>query len=33
MLGKLPINIQQNLMNNNKEDASPEEKKSFLHRR
>ena len=33
LFGKLLINIQQDLKNNLKEDASPEEIKTFLHRR
>ena len=33
LFGKLSINIQQDLMNKNKEDASPEETKEFLHQR
>ena len=32
LFGKLPISIQQDLLNHNKEDASPEEIKTFLHR-
>ena len=31
VLGKLPISIEQDLMNHNKEDASPEEMKTFFY--
>ena len=33
LFGKLPIIIQQGLMNNNKEEASSKETKTFLHQR
>ena len=33
MFGKLPISIQQDLISHNNEDASPEERRTFLHRR